>query len=145
MSQHLGWDMKLSICLYKNNRGMQNWVGWGYYYYTTTLGRAANLLKLKFTCGFLHVQWFIHTKRERLVSRGEGDKFLTESATSETLTSVWDYFRVSTRKGFFRLWYGWQFVDGMVCGGFQFVVRSIRVHVLPIKARFGASFQWRSR
>ena len=49
--------------LTKNNRGVQNWVGWGYYYYTTTLGRAANLLKLKFTCGFLHVQWFIHTKR----------------------------------------------------------------------------------
>ena len=52
MSQHLGWDMKSSICSYKNNRGVQNWVGWGYYYYTTTLGRAANLLKLKFTCGF---------------------------------------------------------------------------------------------
>ena len=53
MSQYLGWDMKLLICSHKNNHGIQNWVGWGYYYYTTTLGHAANILKLKFTCGFL--------------------------------------------------------------------------------------------
>ena len=52
MSQYLGWDMKLLIFAHKNNCGIQNWIGWGYYYYTTTLGHAANLLKLKFTCGF---------------------------------------------------------------------------------------------
>ena len=52
MSQYLGWDMKLLIFAHKNNRGIQNWIGWGYYYYTTTSGHAANLLKLKFTCGF---------------------------------------------------------------------------------------------
>ena len=52
MSQYLGWDMKLLIFVYKNNCGIHNWIGWGYYYYTTTSGHAANLLKLKFTCGF---------------------------------------------------------------------------------------------
>ena len=52
MSQYLGWDMKLLIFAHKNNCGVQNWIGWGYYYYTTTSGHAANLLKLKFTCGF---------------------------------------------------------------------------------------------
>ena len=61
--------MKLLICSHKNNHGVQNWVGWGYYYYTTTLGRAANILKLKFICGFLACKVVIsYKKRVRLVS-----------------------------------------------------------------------------
>ena len=72
MSQYLGWDTKLLISSHKNNHGIQNWVGWGYYYYTTTLGHAANLLKLKFTCGFLARKVVYFTKREGEVGFIEG-------------------------------------------------------------------------
>ena len=99
----------------------------------------------------IHMRFFTrtvvcpHKKRVRLVSCREGNEVLTESATSETLTSVWNYFRVSTCERFFRLWYGWQFVDGVVCGGFHFRVRSIHVRGLPVKVCFGASFRWGGR
>ena len=113
------------------------------YYYIGPCGQSFEAqIHMRF---FARTVVYPHKKRVRLVSRREGDKVLAESATSETLTSVWNYFRVSTCKRFFRLWYGWQFVDGVVCGGFHFVVRSIRVHVSPVKVRFEASLQWRGR
>ena len=72
MSQYLGWDMKLLIFAHKNNCGIHNWIGWGYYYYTTTSGHAANLLKLKFTCGFLAHKVVCFTKKGGKVGFVEG-------------------------------------------------------------------------
>ena len=115
----LGWDMKLSICSHKN-------ISW-----YVELGRVGVLLLYYYIGPYgqsfeaqIHMRFFTrtvvhpHKKRVRSVSRREGGEALTESATSETLTSVWNYFRVSTCKRFFRVWYGWQFVDGVICGGF---------------------------
>ena len=113
------------------------------YYYIGPCGQSFEAqIHMRF---FARTVVYPHKKRVRLVSRREGDKVLTESATSETLTSVWNYFRVSTCERFFRLWYGWQFVDGVVCGGFHFRVRSIHVRGLPVKVCFGASFRWGGR